>query len=127
MQLPQQPPAIPRPTRLRIIRKRARLSCTAAEPDKPGGRAAGSRIITAVMSATGSNEAKLAAEVDQLVDEHRIECLWFLRPDYHPATDQERIRVLEHIERHGDLKTFRRAATLRRWLLQTSNVVSADS
>jgi hypothetical protein len=79
------------------------------------------------MSATGPDETKIAAEVDQLVEEHRIECLWFLRPDYYPTTDEERIRVLGLIERHGNLGAFRRAATLRRWLSQTSNVASADS
>ena len=78
------------------------------------------------MSTNGPDETKLASEVDRLVDKHRIECLWFLRPDYHPTSDEERIRVLEHIERRGNLKTFRQAATLRRWLLQTSSAASAD-
>ena len=67
------------------------------------------------------------ADIDQLVDEHRITSLWFLRPDYRPVTTVERIRLLEQIERHGDLESFRRAATLRRWLLQTSSAGSADS
>ncbi|MEA2025077.1 MAG: hypothetical protein U9O18_00155 [Chloroflexota bacterium] len=79
------------------------------------------------MSATGPDDPRLAEEVDRLVDEQRIACLWFLRPDYHPATDEERIRLLEHIERHGDLDSFRQAATLRRWLSQKSSVASADS
>jgi hypothetical protein len=67
------------------------------------------------------------ADVDQLVNEHRITSLWFMRPDYRPVTTQERIRLLEQIERHGDLESFRRAATLRRWLLQTCSDGSADS
>lgn len=71
--------------------------------------------------------ATLAAAVDQLVDEQRIACLWFLRPDYYPATDGERLRVLGLIERHGDLQAFRRAATLRRWLSPTSSDASAGS
>jgi hypothetical protein len=61
------------------------------------------------------------------MEEQRIACLWFLRPDYRPTTTAERIRVLERIEQHGDLETFRRAATLRRWLSQTSSAASADS
>lgn len=69
----------------------------------------------------------IAREVDHLVDEQRIASLWFLRPDYYPSTREERMRVLEQIERHGDLDAFRRAATLRRWLLRTSSVASADS
>ena len=79
------------------------------------------------MDALRPDDVALIEEVDRLVDEHRISCLWFLRPDYYPATDAERIRVLGLIERHGDRHAFRRAATLRRWLSQTSSVASADS
>jgi hypothetical protein len=69
----------------------------------------------------------ISAEVDVLVDEQRIACLWFLRPDYRPATTEERIRVLEQIERHGDREAYRRAATLRRWLSRPSSAASASS
>ena len=79
------------------------------------------------MSTSRPDDVALAAEVDRLVDEQRIACLWFLRPDFRPTTTVERIRVLEQIERHGDLDSFRRAATLRRWLSQTSSDASADS
>jgi hypothetical protein len=73
------------------------------------------------------DEPSSAQAVDRLVEEQRATCLWFLRADYRPVTDEERIRALEHIERHGDLEAFRRAATLRRWLSQTSSVASAGS
>lgn len=56
-----------------------------------------------------------------LADEYRARCLWFLRPDYLPATPEEACRVLAYIERHGDLQAYRRAATLRRWLSRHSN------
>jgi hypothetical protein len=79
------------------------------------------------MSPSRPDDVALAAEVHRLVDEQRIACLWFLRPDFQPTTTVERIRVLEHIERHGDLDSYRRAATLRRWLSQTSSDASADS
>lgn len=79
------------------------------------------------MGATGPDADRLAAEIDRLVDEHRISCLWFLRPDYQPATDEERIRVLGYIERYGDRDAYRRAATLRRWLSQASSDASAGS
>jgi len=79
------------------------------------------------MSATGPNGVNLAAAIDRLIDEQRTACLWFLRPDYRPETDEERIGALKHIERHGDLDAFRRAATLRRWLLQISSDASAES
>ncbi|MGD8485420.1 MAG: hypothetical protein PVG27_05745 [Chloroflexota bacterium] len=73
------------------------------------------------------DDSTLAAEVDQLVDEQRVSCLWFLRPDYYPQTDRERLRVLGLIERRGDLQAFRRAATLRRWLSPDSSDASAGS
>ncbi len=68
----------------------------------------------------------IVAEVDRLVEQHRIASLWFLRPDYRPTTTAERIRVLRWIEQRGDLESFRKAATLRRWLSQTSSDASAD-
>ena len=42
------------------------------------------------------------AELRCLVDEYRSRCLWFLREDYYPATRDEILTVLRHIERHGD-------------------------
>lgn len=65
--------------------------------------------------------------VDRLVDEYRSRCLWFLRSDYYPATDIERLQVLEYIERYGDREAFRRAAEIRRWLSPTSSARSAVS
>jgi hypothetical protein len=79
------------------------------------------------MSVTGPDDPGIDAEVDRLIDEQRIACLWFLRPDYHPDSNEERMRALRHIERHGGLDAFRRAATLRRWLSQTSSGSSAGS
>ncbi len=63
--------------------------------------------------------------VNALVDEHRASCLWFLKPDYYPTTTAEACRVLNAIEKHGSLDSFRKAAELRRWLLQNSNAPSA--
>jgi hypothetical protein len=75
----------------------------------------------------GWDDRTVAEAVDRLVDECRVGCLWFLRPDYRPATREDRIRVLGLIERHGDRDTYRRAATLRRWLSPTSNGASVGS
>lgn len=66
------------------------------------------------------------AAIDRLVDRYRDRCLWFLRPDYYPATDSERLHVLAYIERYGDLEAYRQAARLKRWLLQSSNAPSAN-
>jgi hypothetical protein len=69
----------------------------------------------------------LEAELRILVDEYRTRCLWFLRPDFYPETREAALRVLRHIERHGDREGFVRAGKLRRWLSPTSNERSAAS
>lgn len=68
-----------------------------------------------------------AAALRELVDEYRSRCLWFLRPDYQPATLAEAERVLDAIERHGDREAFRRAARIRPWLSAPSSATSAGS
>lgn len=65
--------------------------------------------------------------IDRLVDEYRLRCLWFLRPDYYPSTDAERFKVLVYIERHGDRDAYRRAREMRRWLSPSSSAPSAAS
>lgn len=66
-----------------------------------------------------------AAALDRFIDEQRSRCLWFLRERYYPRTATERLRVLDSIERHGDLEAFRRARAFRAWLSQASNEPSA--
>jgi hypothetical protein len=63
----------------------------------------------------------------RLVDEYRGRCLWFLRADYYPATSEEAMRVLDAIQRYGDLDAFRRAGELKRWVLAPSSGKSASS
>jgi hypothetical protein len=65
--------------------------------------------------------------VDALVDRYRARCLWFLREDYYPRTREERSRVLDAIQRHGDCEAFRRAAEVRRWFSLDSSARSAAS
>jgi hypothetical protein len=67
------------------------------------------------------------AAVEVLVDEHRLRCLWFLRPGYRASSGQDRLRLLRAIETHGDREAYRRAALLRAWLSQTSSGASAGS
>ena len=69
----------------------------------------------------------IAEVVNRLVDEYRLRCLWFLRSDYYPATDAQRLQVLAYIQRHGDREAFRRAAEVRQWLSRTSSAPSAAS
>ena len=70
-------------------------------------------------------QAAVAREVNRLTDEYRALCLWFLREDYYPEDTPQRLKVLEYIERRGDLKAFKQARTLRQWLLQNSKEPSA--
>ena len=70
---------------------------------------------------------ELDRQVDRLVDACRVECLWSLRPDYYPRSDEERLRVLEAIQRHAGLEAWREAARLKRWLSALSSATSAGS
>ena len=63
--------------------------------------------------------------VHLLMDDVRTRCLWSLRTDYYPSTPVEAVRVLETIERHGDLATFKKAAVLRQWLSRHTSSTSA--
>lgn len=67
----------------------------------------------------------LLQQVHALVDQYRAQCLWYLREDYYPRTAAETLRVLDAIERHGDLAAFKRAGAIRQWLSQNSSAPSA--
>jgi hypothetical protein len=69
--------------------------------------------------------AELARAIDGLVDECRVRCLWFLRRDYYPRTDAERLRVLSAIQQRASLSVYRRAGQLKAWLSRNSNAASA--
>jgi hypothetical protein len=63
----------------------------------------------------------------RLVDDYRGRCLWFLRQGYYPETTEEALRVLDSIQRYGDVEAFRRAGELKRWVLAPSSAASATS
>jgi hypothetical protein len=63
----------------------------------------------------------------RLIDDYRSRCLWFLAPDYYPASDEEALQVLAAIERHGDRAAFQRAAEVRQWLSPSTSAASAGS
>ena len=67
------------------------------------------------------------SRVRDLVEQHRAQCLWFLRADYVPGGVADATRLLDHIQRHGDLDAFRRAGELKRWLSRISSAASAAS
>ena len=62
----------------------------------------------------------IAEQMAGLVEEYRDRCLWFLRPDYRPATHEEMLRVLEWIERYGDRAGYERAEEIKAWLSRDS-------
>jgi hypothetical protein len=63
--------------------------------------------------------------VNQLIDEYRDQCLWFLREGYYPSTRDEQDRILAMIQRYGDVAAWRRASELRSWLSRRSSETSA--
>ena len=64
-------------------------------------------------------------EFRRFVDRHRVQCLWFLRVDYHPETVADQLAVLRLIEQHGDRRAFQEAAHFRQWLSPHSSGKSA--
>ncbi|NUM52981.1 MAG: hypothetical protein HUU46_04995 [Candidatus Hydrogenedentes bacterium] len=64
-------------------------------------------------------------KVHELMDEYRVQCLWYMRKDYYPETAESAIRVLRAVENNGDLAAFKKAAPLRQWLPQHSSATSA--
>jgi hypothetical protein len=89
--------------------------------------ASGEGMMSIMDAAGGDGLATACEEINRLVDEYRVRCLWFLRPDYYPSTLEDRLRVLDYIERHGDVEAFRRVARMRRWLSPDSSARSAGS
>ncbi len=73
------------------------------------------------INSTRTPRQNIEYEISLLVNEYRARCLWFASPDYQPVNDDERLRALSYIERHGDRKAFMRARELREWLLQNFN------
>jgi hypothetical protein len=68
--------------------------------------------------------AKLLEEVHRLVEENRLQCLWFMREDYLPFSVTEADRALAEIELHGDRRAWAEARRIRAWLSQN---ISAPS
>ncbi len=66
-------------------------------------------------------------QINQLVDEYRDRCLWFLRADYYPADLPDVLRTLDYIRRYGDREGFRKAGELHQWLSQDSSRPSVVS
>ena len=74
-----------------------------------------------------AHSEEFSQALNRLVDDYRVECLWFLRENYYPETPQERERVLASIARYGDQRAFRRVAEVRTWLSRASSGTSVGS
>jgi len=70
---------------------------------------------------------EIVRAIDRLIDECRVQCLWYVRPDYYPRTDLERLRMLEAIQERSGLAVFQRAGALKTWLSRHSSDASASS
>jgi hypothetical protein len=66
-------------------------------------------------------------EADDLLQRVRSRCLWYLRPDYCPASPADWDRVLRAVEEHGDRNAFVVARKLRLWLSHNFSAISAGS
>jgi hypothetical protein len=62
--------------------------------------------------------------VHRLVEDNRLQCLWFMKEDYLPASAPEADRALAEIEMHGDRQAWTEARTLRIWLSQNISAAS---
>ena len=60
--------------------------------------------------------SKVMRAIEEIVEEYRDRCLWFLKRDFVPRTPEEALRVLDLIERYGDRASFERVQRLRTWL-----------
>jgi hypothetical protein len=69
---------------------------------------------------------KVRRETQALVEEYRDQCFWFNRQDYLPHEPDELIRALDQIQRYGDLKGFRRAGEIKKWLSHHYSATSAE-
>jgi hypothetical protein len=63
-------------------------------------------------------------EINDLVEEYRDTCLWYLKAGFFPTTPEEALRALNLIERYGDRSAYERAERLKEWLSQHFKVQS---
>ena len=85
------------------------------------------RTVTPAPAARLTSRDDVVRAIDDLVDECRVESLWYFRPDYYPITDVARQQVLEAIQERSSRDVFRRAGTLKTWLSLHSSDASASS
>jgi hypothetical protein len=90
-------------------------------------RATHNPTLRTVPATAPSTRDDLVRAIDELIDECRVESLWYFRPDYHPRSDPERQQVLDAIQERSSRDVFRRAGILKAWLSHHSSDGSASS
>lgn len=61
----------------------------------------------------------------RLMDEHRVDSLWFMRPDEVPRSVVQWMQVMAWIEQRGDRVAYKQARRIREWLSRVSKEPSA--
>lgn len=78
-------------------------------------------------AAPEGDRSEIVRAIDLLIDECRVQCLWYVRPDYYRRTDLERLRMLEAIQERSGQAVFQRAGALKTWLSRHSSDAPASS
>ena len=59
-----------------------------------------------------------------VVEDYRGMCLWSLPEDFMPDNERQIHSLVECLEHYGDLKAYRKAGEIRKWLSQASSRAS---
>ena len=83
-------------------------------------------VVYSVVMVHGDAGNEFRDAVRELTDRYRDRCLWFLREDFYPVTNDEVLRTLGYIQEQGDVEGFREAGRLKQWLLHDSKSTSVN-
>ena len=59
-------------------------------------------------------------EYQAVVNDYRMQCLWFTDCGEKPENEIQLEQILNSIETHGDMNAFKRVGRIRKWLSQVS-------
>lgn len=59
---------------------------------------------------------EIAKRYDSVVEDYRSMCFWNLAEDFLPRTPTDLALVAENLEKYGDLKAYKIAGEIRKWL-----------
>lgn len=64
----------------------------------------------------GMTVGEIAKRYDSVVEDYRSMCFWNLAEDFLPRTPTDLALVAENLEKYGDLKAYKIAGEIRKWL-----------